>query len=361
MNSVKKVYWALALASLAACGPQQKAATPTPIDSQQSQASSSEPNSMMTVLETLIEPTSPEGPWSRKLKVSGPLTDHRVIVEGRSAEQDPWDHLGVTNEAGVYIDQTIAKSRQYRFGEVYVSPMLPAISDANLDSAPATSLVKAFRIVVRSRILLGPNNYSFEALQIKFEPGAKFVAFEPGSVGSQSAGTILMRANQFKGSLLVDLRGQNGSSGIGGANGRNGRNGGRGEVGENGKNGTAGTPGQRGGNGGSLIVECSNPSAIALSEVVIAGGLGGAGGHGGAGGKGGKGGHEWRSSLGRHGVDPEPPTYKPDGHSGSAGRTGATGSSGLPGAVVVNQLVVPTGFERYAKSYVAPLELTEQR
>jgi hypothetical protein len=357
MNSVKKVYWALALASLAACGPQS---TPSAQSQDIEVATATDEQTQVSVVEELIKPSQPGAGWSRSLTLKGSQLD-RVIIEARSNENDAWTHLGLSNESGTFIDTNVAQKRQYRFGGLYVSQLLPPISDSVVDSAPSNRVVKAFRIIVRSKISLSTSSLSFEAAQIVFEPNSSIVAFEPSSIGSQSAASIVVRAQHVLGVPTIDLRGQNGAAGSPGSAGRNGRDGKKDEKGENGANGSAGSTGSAGGNGGQVLFECSNPSSLDQSKIYVSGGVGGAGGQGGAGGKGGKGGSEWRSSLGRHGVDPEPPTYKPDGHAGSAGRTGATGSSGLPGAVVVNQLVVPTGFERYAKSYVTPLELTEQR
>jgi hypothetical protein len=194
-------------------------------------------------------------------------------------------------------------------------------------------------------LLVVQGKLTLAARTISAEPGAAIVGtivpkHEPGQPGASAGAVRLFIAEAFRGTLRVDLAGQDGGDGVAGQSGSNGapapparsvrlpfHNGEicvfRGLVGGPGGPGSNGGAGGRGGNGGdvTLVLGITAPAGLQVGDSRA--GLGGAGGAGGPGGHGGAG------SAGAFGCFEN---FGP-GRDGLAGQAGASGLGGVAGSV----------------------------
>lgn len=202
-------------------------------------------------------------------------------------------------------------------------------------------------------LLTNGGNLSIEVNNLISDNGAIRSFSSPGTaqpgLAGRNGGSINITAHaRISGSLMVDLRGEQGADGKAGADGGKGSTGaqgdnaasgtfdcshgpgagGRGGTGQKGGDGEQGKPG---GSGGHLIVFASELDAArrVLASPLLEGGTGGTGGSAGNGGPGGDGGaggssNGWCQGTGSTG---------PQGDPGPGGAPGQNGTAGDPGSV----------------------------
>ena len=224
-----------------------------------------------------------------------------------------------------------------------------SISVKRLELRQSRIITNGYRVSIRASEIISEDGQILSFLSRKAGPGNG--AGQPGANGL-SGGNLELVADVLRGTLVVDLRGQEGGDGAAGAAGPPGARGVAGSPGVSGVfgcqagggnrgpgatggKGGRGGDGGRGGNGGSLVLSVGR---VIQGKGVVAnleGGAGGQAGPGGPGGPPGAGGEGGSGSGFCRGGQPGPP-----GRQGPIGDPGTGGQKGVSGNQHVKVVVV---------------------
>jgi len=336
-KKAKTVCFASILALVTACGnkeilPQNPA--PISADEVQPVEMSRVEEDNFQITEIIVPPENVGGPWKRQFQFVGKDVA-RFTVESRHSTDESWKPIGYTNSDGLFEHADIAVPTYYRFAEQYESELKPAYFDAvvNADCAGGAEVVyQAYRVVIPSTRYIA--NCTLKIFATEVLGLGDIRAYPPGTLGGQSAGTLIVVADTFTSSGGIYLTGQ---AGFHGANGHNGAphlrpGGGGGRLDLNGKTGNPGgdgSSGQAGGNGGKVIMSLAVAPTMLIDVSGAPGGIAGVGGAGGLGGK-----HDCTTVHrgGRH-TDYEQYVCGVDGQAGPNGNNGSAGAHGAAGEV----------------------------